>query len=49
MTTIPRPEHPRPDFQRPDWLNLNGPWRFAFDPRAMPARDGKRVDGSSGL
>lgn len=35
MTTIPRPEHPRPDFQRPDWLNLNGPWRFAFDPRAI--------------
>jgi len=36
---IPRPEHPRPDFHRGleegrDWLNLNGPWEFAFDPEA---------------
>jgi hypothetical protein len=30
---IPLPEHPRPDFQRAEWLNLNGRWRFAFDPR----------------
>lgn len=29
---IPLPEHPRPDFQRAEWLNLNGNWRFAFDP-----------------
>ena len=29
-TDIPLPEHPRPDFQRADWLNLNGPWQFAF-------------------
>ncbi|MEW6750836.1 MAG: sugar-binding domain-containing protein [Candidatus Latescibacterota bacterium] len=29
---MPRPEHPRPQFQRQAWLNLNGPWRFAFDP-----------------
>ncbi len=29
----PRPEHPRPDFQREPWLNLNGRWRFSFDPR----------------
>lgn len=28
----PRPEHPRPDFLRADWINLNGPWEFAFDP-----------------
>jgi len=27
---IPLPEHPRPDFQRADWVNLNGPWSFAF-------------------
>jgi len=26
------PEHPRPDFQRTPWINLNGPWDFAFDP-----------------
>ena len=30
--TIPRPEHPRPQFQRDAWVNLNGPWTFAFDP-----------------
>lgn len=30
--TIPLPEHPRPDFQRAKWLNLNGEWRFRFDP-----------------
>jgi len=28
---IPRPEHPTPQFQRDTWLNLNGPWGFAFD------------------
>ncbi len=28
---IPRPEHPTPQFQRDTWLNLNGPWAFAFD------------------
>ena len=33
MTTksIPRPEYPRPQFRRFDWLNLNGPWSYAFD------------------
>src|SRR5437762_12689920 len=31
--SIPLPEHPRPDFERAEWLNLNGRWRFAFDPR----------------
>ena len=29
---IPLPEHPRPDFQREIWMNLNGPWKFKFDP-----------------
>lgn len=29
---ILRPEHPRPDWYREDWRNLNGTWRFAFDP-----------------
>lgn len=28
---IPRPEYPRPQFVRDKWLNLNGPWEFAFD------------------
>src|SRR5581483_9033815 len=32
---IPRPEHPRPDFQRDTWINLNGRWRFTFDPRNL--------------
>ncbi|NJN83320.1 MAG: hypothetical protein HC802_14250 [Caldilineaceae bacterium] len=32
MTDIPRPEYPRPNLRRPLWLNLNGEWRFAFDP-----------------
>ena len=31
--TLPRPEHPRPDFERQPWINLNGRWRFTFDPR----------------
>ncbi len=29
---LPRPEHPRPDLQRDYWINLNGRWRFFFDP-----------------
>ena len=32
-SAIPLPEHPRPDFQRAEWQNLNGRWRFRFDPR----------------
>jgi hypothetical protein len=34
-TDIPRPEHPRPDFQRDSWINLNGRWRFTFDPQNL--------------
>ena len=30
---IPRPEHPRPDLRRDEWVNLNGVWRFSFDPQ----------------
>ena len=41
---IPLPEHPRPDFQRAEWLNLNGRWRFAFDPRD----EGERLGWSRG-
>lgn len=32
---LPRPEHPRPDFQREPWINLNGRWRFTFDPQNL--------------
>lgn len=41
----PRPEYPRPQMVRPSWLNLNGPWGFAFDPgrsgaqRGLPSAD----------
>jgi hypothetical protein len=28
----PHPEHPRPIFCREPWVNLNGTWRFDFDP-----------------
>src|ERR671922_2026600 len=38
--TIPLPEHPRPDFQRVEWLNLNGRWQFALDPRNEGERAG---------
>src|SRR5688572_21601256 len=30
---LPRPEHPRPECQREPWINLNGRWRFTFDPQ----------------
>ena len=35
MTTLYRPEHPRPYLKREPWLNLNGQWRFAFDPQLI--------------
>lgn len=31
MENIPRSEYPRPQFVRENWVNLNGPWEFAFD------------------
>lgn len=31
-------DHPRPDWARP-WTNLNGEWRFEFDPDDVGARD----------
>ncbi|MFO7918182.1 MAG: beta-galactosidase, partial [Anaerolineae bacterium] len=32
IMNVPRPEYPRPQQVRRKWLNLNGPWEFAFDP-----------------
>jgi beta-galactosidase/beta-glucuronidase len=29
--SVPRPEYPRPQLRRSRWVNLNGPWSFAFD------------------
>ena len=37
---IPLPEHPRPDWEREDWQNLNGPWRFRFDPDGTGEQQG---------
>ncbi len=31
MTQLPRSEYPRPQFVRDAWMNLNGPWSYAFD------------------
>jgi hypothetical protein len=28
-----QPDYPRPQLVRASWLNLNGAWRFIFDPR----------------
>ncbi len=40
-TLIPRPEYPRPRFVRHlPWQNLNGRWRFAFDPGKSAAARG---------
>lgn len=39
MTDIPRPEYPRPQFVREHWLNLNGPWRFAYDDHDQGLKD----------
>ncbi len=43
-TAIPLPEHPRPDFARDEWVNLNGRWRFAFD----PSNSGERAGWTAG-
>jgi len=37
---VPKPEHPRPDFERAQWLNLNGVWEFAFDPKDDGVKEG---------
>ncbi len=31
MADTPRPEYPRPQLVRDSWINLNGPWSYAFD------------------
>ena len=45
---IPRREYPRPQFVRQDWVNLNGPWEFAFDGADIGLQDawfdGRRLD-----
>ena len=40
----PLPEYPRPQMVRGDWLNLNGPWEYAFsDSGLQPARFQGRI------
>jgi Glycosyl hydrolases family 2, sugar binding domain len=46
---IPWPEHPRPDMQRPAWVNLNGKWKFAFDPKDIGIKEGWPTDAASKL
>src|SRR5438309_11157425 len=46
---IPRPEHPTPDAVRPHWANLNGPWRFRFDPRDEGRKAGWEKPGAEGF
>ena len=47
--STPLPEHPRPDFSRAEWLNLNGKWRFAFDPRDEGERGGWSAGALPGM
>jgi hypothetical protein len=45
MAEIPLPEHPRPDFHRDRWQNLNGEWKFQFDPRGTGEAEGWHRSG----
>ena len=47
---IPRPEYPRPQFAREPWINLNGPWTYAFDfGKSGWQRDYANSDGFDGI
>ncbi len=40
---IPLPEYPRPQMMRTHWINLNGLWEYAIQPKESPAP--KTFDG----
>jgi len=44
-----RPEHPRPDACRALWKNLNGTWRFAFDPDDVGEAEAWQLDPDAHL
>ena len=46
---VPKPEHPTPDSVRARWLNLNGPWRFRFDPDDLGRRERWFEAGAKGF
>lgn len=45
----PRPEHPRPQFVRERWINLNGPWTYAFDFGRSGWQAGRELQHSKGF
>lgn len=45
-TSVPRSEYPRPSFVRTDWMNLNGRWKFGFDPGAAGQEKGWHETGA---
>jgi len=49
MPEVPRPEYPRPQLRRDQWVNLNGPWRFAFDDDDRGIDEGWAVTSGSEL
>ncbi len=43
------PEYPRRQFQRDNWVNLNGTWRFAYDPKGRARHPDDITDWSGSI